>query len=591
MWNLRIEVLGRMQLTAAVSLALGCLIAPIWALDRVEEIKIPPEILTKVDAFELNAFNKAEALFAKGGQWKAAMAAYDAFCLEYSKSEMAAFALIRRGRCLEMINTRNDAIRQYEDVVIYYPNSVAAAAAALFYKGNAQVLNGEEEKAKKTWAKLANDPEYSRHPLAATALFELAKWMRESNKPAEAVEFFQKIAIQFRESNVEAFRNAVQVCTEIWVKDIPSEEKLRALYAKVGGFDHRARTVADPGLDLDYWRLIQSTAQKAEAKFTDVQLDQRRVFCQYWGDRMSKCPTNWDDIQITAARFLRVANSDEAAWIAKLDDLYKKHQKPGDDTRTFVWMKTYHAGGKKAKVLEYYNKIDLNRAANQVLQEVMFFFYQIEDIGQAKATATRIRTGELKDDQIEHLCHALSRYDLETAFKLQEAIKDKERGLMLRLSLGSRARDQKVKEQVLSIADELKTSTRYSGEAAHIKGGLLAQMNRHAEAIEAYRRSNRVPDNGFLISQCYVKMGKLDQAVSELVGIETTVPNSAPRAAYAIANLFKDAGEAKKPLAIKWYRKIVNSYKNSPEQSQAHQILQNFYKVDVTGGAEAGEVK
>lgn len=571
-----------------VVLAFGCLAVSACALERVEEIKIPPEILTKVDAFELNAFNKAEALFAKGGQWKAAIAAYDAFCLEYSKSDMAAFALIRRGRCLEMINTRNDAIRQYEDVVIYYPNCVAAAAAALFYKGNAQVLNGEEEKAKKTWAKLANDPEYSRHPLAATALFELAKWMQASNKPVEAVEFFQKIAIQFRESNVEAFRNAAQACTEIWVKDIPSEEKLRALYAKVGGFDHRARTVTDPGLDMDYWRLIQYTAQRADAQFTDVQLDQRRVFCQYWGERMSKCPANWDDIQITAASFLRTAKSDEAGWITRLDDLYKKYQKAGDDARTFVWMKAYHAGGKKIKVLEYYNKLDLNRTANQVLMDVMFFFYQIEDASQAKSTATRIRVGELKDDETERLCHGVSRYDLETAFKLQEAMKDKERGLLLKLNLAAQARDQKVKEQVLPVADELKTSTRCAGEAAHLKGQILVQLNRHAEAIEAFRRSSRVPENGFLIAQCYAKIGKLDQAVSELVGIENTVPNSAPKAAWIISNLYKDAG--KKDLQVRWLRKIVNSYKHAPEMSSAHQELQRL-GISITGGAEAGEGK
>jgi tetratricopeptide (TPR) repeat protein len=196
--------------------------------------------------------------------------------------------------------------------------------------------------------------------------------------------------------------------------------------------------------------------------------------------------------------------------------------------------------------------------------------------------------GELRDDEIERLCHGVSRYDLETAFKLQEAMKDKERGLLLKLTLAFQTRDSKIKERVLPVADELKTSTRCAGEAAHLKGLILVQLNRHAEAIEAFRRSSKVPENGFLIAQCYAKIGKLDQAVSELVGIENTVPNSAPRAAWIISTLYRDAG--KKDMEIRWLRKIVNSYKHAPESSSAHQRLQEL-GVPITGGEEAGEKK
>ena len=71
------------------------------------------------------------------------------------------------GHAYVQVGDMDKAIDEYEEVLDYFPNVINYASAALYRIGQCHWKNGDIKKAMKAWAEMANDKDYSRHPLAA----------------------------------------------------------------------------------------------------------------------------------------------------------------------------------------------------------------------------------------------------------------------------------------------------------------------------------------------------------------------------------------------------------------------------------------
>ncbi|MCH7728465.1 MAG: tetratricopeptide repeat protein, partial [Planctomycetes bacterium] len=158
------------------SLSLGVLcvfFASVAATAQTKEILYSNDEFKKLDTFEAHSLAKADRVFGKK-EYKRAAAEYDSFILEFPKSKAIAYALLRKGRCLHLAKKRFLAIKEYDEILDYFPNDVKYAAAALYSIGQCHWENGDEEKALKAWADMAKDVDYRKTRLAAKAIKQLA---------------------------------------------------------------------------------------------------------------------------------------------------------------------------------------------------------------------------------------------------------------------------------------------------------------------------------------------------------------------------------------------------------------------------------
>lgn len=91
-----------------------------------------------------------------------------------------------QGAALQLSGERFSAIKEYGEVLDYFPNRIRYAAAALYHTGEAHGQNGDEEEALKACSEMAEDADDSQTELAATAVSPLAGalWTRDQKERA-----------------------------------------------------------------------------------------------------------------------------------------------------------------------------------------------------------------------------------------------------------------------------------------------------------------------------------------------------------------------------------------------------------------------
>jgi TolA-binding protein len=142
---------------------------------------------------------EADKHFAKKEQkeYELAAAAYDSFVLKYPKSKAVPYALVRKGRSLQFVGKRFEAIKVYQEVLDYYPDLTSYAAPALLYVAQCHYLDKNVKEATKAIAQLRADKDYGKHEAAACATFLLACILAEGGKTDEALATLRAIAAPF----------------------------------------------------------------------------------------------------------------------------------------------------------------------------------------------------------------------------------------------------------------------------------------------------------------------------------------------------------------------------------------------------------
>jgi tetratricopeptide (TPR) repeat protein len=145
-------------------------------------------------------------------------------------------------------------------------------------------------------------------------------------------------------------------------------------------------------------------------------------------------------------------------------------------------------------------------------------------------------------------------------------------------------RERSGAEKGLALAAALVTIPQYAKEVWWMKAEILQSINKFAEAISAFQSADSPPRTLWKIADCYVALGKREQAIAQLREVENFFQNEASQAAWRIACIYREAGDQKQYVAQ--MRGVLKRYPKSKESSSAHRELERLgFKIG--GGVDA----
>lgn len=556
---------------------LGGLFVAAWVAvgdAKSHETAISADEFKRLDPFEGHVLAKADQAFAKK-DYRVAVAAYDAFLLQYPKSVAVPYAILRKGRGLQLDNKRFEAIKVFNEVLDYFPTALPYAGAALYQIGACHWDSGEVEQALKAWTEMAQDKDYRTHPLAAGAIEQLADNLKKQGKLDEANAYYRQVALDFRKTNPESARSAISKVVWHHVRAKPDVVKLREFYEKVGTFDPNP---IKPD-ERNFWQRVRENV-RGLGNFPDTEKDQRNRYYQYWTGVMEGKQPDWDDFQIDLADFKRVFEGDVAKWAERLDRQFNQYQKPGDYARVVKWLRLFRES--KPKVQEYYAKLDFTKMSGPLITELLrISFDEVRDVAMARSVFDKLRFDQMPDGEKCQLGRYFWSRDEGLTERVAQSITDQDRGRMELLRYYQfRANSSKG----LPLAEEMIKNPATAKEAFWIKAELLQKQGRLLEAVVAYQSADNPPQNLWKIVDCYLGLKKRDQALAQLREIENFFKDQAPEAALRIAHLQRDGGERKQYIA--GLRGVMKKYPKSGQSSAAHQELERL-GVQIGGGVDA----
>jgi TolA-binding protein len=548
---------------------------------RAQEVAYPNEAFAKLDVFEGNNLTKADKAF-NAKQYRQAMAEYDAFLLEYPQSAAVSYAIYRKGRSLQLDGRRFEAIKQYNQVLDFFPNDVVFAAASLFQIGKSHWDNGEQEKAGKFWTRLADDKQYSKQPIAAAAINDLAGYLLTlKNEQTRAATYLEQVAVDFRSQNPQVARSAIASLIKHYVRTKPDEPKLRSVYMKARTFEMNPVSVMpkELGTDKAYFKRLMGYV-KENGQFTKEEAKDKDAYYRYWAGVLDGKFADDDDYQIDLAGLKLGFENNQGEWTARLDKQFAAYQKAGDYTRIVKWIGLFAADKKKSA--EYMAKIQYDQMKpGDILSLYVILSDATKDVELTRSVFAKIPLAKFSDqEKSEQIFPEVSKRDEKLVEDLAASYQNKELGKYRLLIYYQNAG---VNDKALALTEELVKVPDYSSDVYFRKGTILHRMNKLPEAIAAYKMADNAPTNLFRIAECLTQQKKFDEAVAQLREVENFFKKQAPAASLEIARVYKRAGNKDKQIAA--LRGVLKTYPASAESSQAHLELEAM-GIKKLGGAQ-----
>jgi len=588
--------------TAVAGVVLAALTAvPCLAPARIQETNLSSEEWSKLDTFESHILSKANKTFNEK-QWRQAYAEYDSFLVEFPRSKAVPFVLFRKGRCKQEDAKLFKAVDEYEEVLDYFPNQIPYAAPALYRIGECHQNKGDIREAMKAWAEMANDKDYSKHPLAALAITALADNLMKQEKEREAVKYYEQVAIDFKDSNREAADRAAGPVTTYYIGSM-QEEPYRAFFNKRGIRKHKKKQLPPLEEDSEYWRNVIYHVER-QGRFEATQKDLRNKYYTYWVGKLRGKLLDDDWYQIRLINWQFSVDSNAARWSQSMDRQFERRFRPGDYGRIIWWMslcrrdaqkvEAYYRKLDKAKLTpahktslidffyrsklpkrgrEIVNLVNYGKLSYEEKKKLAFLFFKLDLKEDARIALGKINYGELSDAAIEGLGNEMgkARYDPERMIWVWYRMRDKHRAQNLHMRYCHRVRDSK---GGLPVATTLTGVDKYAQSAWKSKGDFHKWSKQYVEAISAYRSCDDPPGNLWGIVECLVAMKKYREAIVHLKEIENFFEKERARAAFSIADVYRQSGDKAKYVAS--LRMVLKKYPKTGESSQAHQRLEKM---------------
>jgi tetratricopeptide (TPR) repeat protein len=568
--------------------------------------------------WELDDLKKAESAFAKanealrnhnsrnrGGprkttkkivsQFQQSVALYDQFVLAHQQSMALSYAMLRQGRAFQLAGQRQKALAVYQEVLDFFPDEVAYAAPARYYRGQTYLENGDTRKAMAELAKMVQDPEYKKHLLGANALNALGSELIKRGEAEKALKYLQQLAMDFRRTNPDQARIAIQRVVQIAVqrKQAPI---LYQFFIDVSGFDKDRLKEGDLPQDVSgvpgtrqFWQSIYGELDnRLRRGFSAEQVEERRSWSRYWAEQIGKNQPEWDTLHWLQAQMYRAAGESKAQWIERIDKQFTQNGKQKSNNRIITFIGWFIDGGAGAQVQSYYQKLDRNKLAfgdlMNLLRRLVKFDKQI-----AVSTIEGFPKGKLNDGQLDELMRFMVRdlgmFDRARSLLIDE-YDDRPRGTFALLSQSSAIRGQgdRYIELVIQLSDELQATPKYAQQSLMIRGGALQSVKRYEEAITAYQQANDPSTSAYAIAECMLLNGQLSGAIQELASIESLFKNEAPKAAMRQADYYKRAKQRRQEVLA--LQRVLRKYKGTREASSAHVRLEQLG--EMIGATDAG---
>jgi tetratricopeptide (TPR) repeat protein len=290
-----------------------------------------------------------------------------------------------------------------------------------------------------------------------------------------------------------------------------------------------------------------------------------------------------DEFQIDWANYHFQHEKDRQKWFKRLDKQYAEYQEREDYGRTVRWIRLY--GDHKAKVTEYYKKLDLGKMTNGQLIDLMKTLY--EDVGEKDMAANvfeKIELGKLTDEAKQDLAGYMARKDLKITEAICQSFKDKDLGQIVLLRCYQQAGEY---DKGIKLGLEVANIPDYAREALWITGGMYKRQKKYKDAIRCYRQADDPPDTLWEIAECYERAGEPKSAIAQLKEIEAFFKKVSPRAALEIAHVHKRTGGKKRSNTeyVAALRAVLKKYPKSSESSDAHEELEDM-NVKTGGGVD-----
>lgn len=577
MFDLRIQDVGSKGWVSTLW-GVGCVLALLFVFSQSviaqDEVIITSADYKQLDPFEATALAKADKVFS-AKDYRAATSEYDLFLVENPRASAAAYALLRKGRSQMLDNKRNEALRTFREVVDYFPDAVEYAAAALYYQGKCHFDNGENLNAVKIWERMVADEGYAKHLLAAPALESLADEFVRQEKVAEAAKYYEQAAVTFRKDSPHVARKAIEKASEIHIRTLPNEKKMRDFYFRVSTTRYHPVT-ADEDL---YWIDVRGMIRRL-GTFTTDEESQRTAYYKYWADIMEGKRLTDNSFRIDWANFRFQHEGDVKAWLARLDKQFESTFTPGRYEQVVQFIQAF--GDNKEKLDAYYAKLDFSKMDNVLIERLVRGLVEANGaMEMAQNACSKLKHDDWNDGDRERFLGWAQHRDRILVEMLCQGMRDVDYG---RCRLLRYYHWQGITEAGLPLADEVVKIPKYTAEAYWMKGGLLERVGKWDEAIAAYKASNREPDSLFRIAECFRRLDKQTQALAQLREIENFFEPQAPEAALRTAWIYRDAKDEKQFIAA--LRKIMKKYPKSGQSSTAHLELERL-GVKIGGGVDA----
>ena len=146
--------------------------------------------------FQRSQYGKALSLLKKG-QTTAAVNEFDKFLTQFKGSPATGFVLYQKGFASYWGLKRYQAIKQFNEVMDFFPLDLPAASPALFYLGQAHLENGDIAAAMKLFKEMVDDEDYKQDPLAARALYQLSTNAVKNKDIPKAVALWKRAASEY----------------------------------------------------------------------------------------------------------------------------------------------------------------------------------------------------------------------------------------------------------------------------------------------------------------------------------------------------------------------------------------------------------
>ncbi len=569
-----------LQIFGAWMLASACVSAQQQA---GQEILYPSAAFSKLDTFEGVNLEDADKLF-KALDFNGAYAAYKAYSFEFPKSKAMPYVLLRLGRCLHKLDKRNAAIKGYQDVVDYYPDDVAYAAAALYHIGECHGQNGEEDKQTAVWARMVKDDDYVSQPNSGTALVHLGTAMQKLGKHEEAAEYQWRTAVAFLKTNPTAAVAARKAVLFHYAARNPNHDKLKEFYVAASGFDGSGRNTDKPEEDARYWSAALQTVIEMGGE-----APVREKACAYWTAKLGERLTENDDLRSLWCNANLVHEKKQDSWQARMEKQFAL--KPATLERVLQFCGYYKTNPKLRS--EFFAKHTKSMLTSMKPKELLDLIAKLQhrhlEMGEEAQTVIRsIRTDTLNDQEIQRFI-GLAAGDLTEEEILRHAARIKDPMLATKTRfdyfLSKSHKNPPYMEKALAEIPELAKSAQYAEGLTWTKATLLQNLGRNEEAIEAFRTANKQPDSTFEIANCLVALKQYPQAIQTVSELESVGGSVASAAGLKVADIYKISGD--KANEVSQLRTVLRRYPKTKESGAAHDRLESYGVALVGGEAEA----
>lgn len=499
--------------------------------------------------FERVQYNKAYGLL-RSDQFRAAANEFERFKEQYKDSEVLPYIVFFQAYSLLLAKDRNKAITIFNEVVDFFPGVIDAAAPAMYYRGVAQLQNGDYTKGMSTMNELLRDENYKTHPVAASASLQLVRNHWKNNDPQKANRDLRRIFKNHRANSPKAAEDAKHYYMAYCV----STGNLREYVA---------------------WYNYAYKAEAEEKKISPAQFKVNMVNAMY------NLVMNWHNWN----RFLN-------------DELLLRYRagKKGPNPQQELWIfirdsePDYNKAGRMWDF--FYNSLNLlSRHSNRrFITPVAFDKLVNNAIKFVKSEADPPSAKDRQQKRFAALVELLfGNREWGQGERVNSNLKDdKTRVWNEYRAMYGKAEDKRDNvtyedcvRKLEGIASKFATESGMAARALDAKAYIYHhRIGKYEEAIKAYQERSNPPHTLYSIADCQKRLKKPQDALRTYAEIAGSFPREAPNAFWHMGTYYQQLGDQKRAVAT--YRAILRRHPKSPQASWSHQALERL-GIDETG--------